>query len=137
MKKMLFIAILVSLSISNLSGEKYSKATLCKPEFEYDPCPLGSYTIVETEKFVRGRHNWMKVGDTLDTDIITGGVGAEKRRNLPREAYFSNSSIQPTIVVYPSTYHKSSHKSLNPKRYEDQHPRVVKSDCDTPNECRN
>ena len=87
MKKILSFAIFSSILVSTASSGGY-KSVVCKKDFYEDPCPLDSYSIVETEGVFRSRHNWMKAGDTLDTDIITCGVGREKRRNLPREAYF-------------------------------------------------
>ncbi len=127
----------VIVSIAALSGAAYAgknnNKKPCQSDFMYDPCPVGSYSVVESEEYHKGRHNWMAVGDTLDTDISTGGVGAEKRRNLPREAYIfpDNTSTQCDTVIY-APKHKKYHRN-----YEDQHPRVVKSDCDTPRECKN
>lgn len=88
MKKILSFVIFSFILVSTANSGGY-KSVVCTKGFYEDPCPLDSYSIVETEKVFRSRHNWMKAGDTLDTDIITGGVGAEKRRNLPRKAYFS------------------------------------------------
>ncbi len=125
MKKFFIYSVCIAtLSITSYAG-KYTKTANCKK----DSSSIDSYSIVETEKYLRGRHNWMKVGDTLDTDIVTGGVGTEKRRNLPREAYIFPSSS--------SNYVSSKHNIDNYKRYEDQHPRVVKYGCDTPQECKN
>jgi len=111
LKFILIYSIVIGINAKNIS---------CQSEYMHDPCPLGSYSVVETEKYVRGRHNWMKVGDTLDTDIITGGIGAEKHRNLRRDEYQFPVSNRYKYATY----------------YEDQHPIVVKSGCDTPRECR-
>jgi len=114
---LILLCSIVSFSNAKNNNKKYIK---CESDFMYDSCPVGSYSVVETERYVRGRHNWMKVGDTLDTDIITNGVGAEKHRNLRRDEY-----------QFPTS---SSYES--PIYFEDQHPRVVKSNCDTPQECK-
>ena len=120
MKANAVLMIIWSVSIvANAGGE--SKHIKCKSDYMYDSCPVGSYSVVESEKYVRGRHNWMKVGDTLDTDINTGGVGAEHHRNLRREEY---------------EFPVSTRRYKSPSYFEDQHPRVVKSGCDTPDECR-
>ena len=95
MKKLLTICLLgllfsVTLSADNANN---SNEVLCdRDKYSNGECLTKSYTIIEVEKYHRGRHNWMKVGDTLNTDIITGCIGAEKRRNLPREAYILNKS---------------------------------------------
>jgi len=115
LKLILILSIIIFVNAGNRG--KYVK---CKSDYMYDSCPVGSYSVVESEKYIRGRHNWMKVGDTLDTDIITDRIGAEKHRNLRRDEYQF-----PVSTRYKSTTY-----------YEDQHPVVVKSGCDTPKECR-
>ena len=126
------IILIATLSTVSYADRKVNKK-LCQSDFMYDPCPVGSYSVVESEEYHKGRHNWMAVGDTLDTDISTGGIGAEKRRNLPREAYtFPNSASTPCGAVIYAPKHKTYRRY-----YENQNPRVVKSDCDTPQECKN
>lgn len=36
-----------------------TSAATCGAKFMKDPCSVDGYSIVNTERFVRGRHNWM------------------------------------------------------------------------------
>ncbi len=56
MKKIL-VAIVTLFSLLMLST--VADAATCGAKFMKDPCPVDGYSIVNTEKFVRGRHNWM------------------------------------------------------------------------------
>jgi len=52
-----FIIILIALEMANASSSNRG----CGLSFMYDPCAVDSYSIVETEKFVRGPHNCIAV----------------------------------------------------------------------------
>ncbi len=56
MKKVL-VALAVFFSLAAF-GATASAAT-CGAKFMKDPCPVDGYSVVNTERFVRGRHNWM------------------------------------------------------------------------------
>ena len=56
MKKVTRI-VLMALLATLWSGTLSAKG--CESNFMHDPCPVDGYSIVDTEKFVRGRHNWM------------------------------------------------------------------------------
>ncbi len=54
MKKSLSIFLLVLVLFGSAAS-----AAWCNPRYMSDPCPIEGYDMVQTEKFTKGRHNWM------------------------------------------------------------------------------
>jgi len=51
--KVVLSVLLVTLWSSALSAKS------CESSFMHDPCSVDGYSIVDTERFVKGKHNWM------------------------------------------------------------------------------
>ena len=66
-----------------------ANAATCGAKFMKDPCPVDGYSIVNTERFVRGRHNWMHdvhyFGEKRGVMRIKRVV--RKKRAHPKRAY--------------------------------------------------
>ena len=57
MKKIITMSVVGLFMLALLSTT--GNAATCSTKFMKDPCPLDGYSIVNTERFIRGRHNWM------------------------------------------------------------------------------
>jgi len=56
MKNIVMIAVMV---LSMVALSVTASAEKCGTKYMKDPCAVDGYGIVQTERFVRGRHNWM------------------------------------------------------------------------------
>lgn len=86
MKKIL-VATVTLFSLVMLSTA--ADAATCGAKFMKDPCPVDGYSIVNTERFVRGRHNWMHdvhhFGENRSSTRVKRVV--RKKRVRPQRAY--------------------------------------------------
>jgi len=79
--KFLIILIIALGAMANASSKKR-----CSLNFMYDPCAADSYSVVDTERFVRGHHNCMAIahyfpGEEPDDYCERGG---RKGKNLSK-----------------------------------------------------
>ncbi|NKQ39999.1 MAG: hypothetical protein HF962_00295 [Sulfurovum sp.] len=57
MKKTIIVVLISVASLMLLSST--ATAAWCSAKYLHDPCAIDGFDIVQTEKFVRGKHNWM------------------------------------------------------------------------------
>lgn len=74
MKNIVVLIVLVLFSSS-------ANAKDCRSGYEYDPCPVDGYSVVEVERFVKGVHNQMYCVHHFNDEKRTYRV---KRRHFHR-----------------------------------------------------
>ena len=89
MKKIITMAVAGLFALALLSSA--GSAATCGAKFMKDPCSLDGYSIVNTERFIRGRHNWIHdIHHSSDAKKVVHRKRAVHKRRVHRKR------LQPT-----------------------------------------